>query len=326
MKALICQQFGSINALRLEDIPAPALTSDQVRIAVKAASINFPDALIVQGLYQVRPTLPFSPGAELAGTITELGSDVTDWEIGDRVMACIGYGAFAEQCAVTTDALVRLPSSMAFTQGAAFVLTYGTALHALKDTAQLKAGETVLILGAAGGVGLAAIEVAKKLGARVIAAASTQEKIDLCRCVGADDVINYSKEDIKDRVKTLSNNRGVDVVCDPVGGDCSETALRCLAWRGRFLVVGFASGIIPKIPLNLTLLKERQILGVYWGDAVKRDPLNHQANMQLLTTWFEQGHIKPVVNEEIGLDQAAAAIERIANRKVKGKVVVSLQR
>ncbi len=323
MKALICQQFGPINALRLENIPAPVLTSSQVRIEVKAASINFPDALIVQGLYQVRPTLPFSPGAELAGTITELGSDVTGWKIGDRVMTCTDYGAFAEQCVVTADLLVALPSSMTFTQGAAFVLTYGTSLHALKDRARLKAGETVLILGAAGGVGLAAIEIAKKLGARVIAAASSQEKIDLCRRVGANDVINYSREDFKDRVKTLSNNQGVDVVCDPVGGEGSETALRCLAWRGRFLVVGFASGVIPQIPLNLTLLKERQILGVYWGDAIKRDPMSHKANMQLLTTWFEQGHIRPVVSEQIRLDQAAEAIERIASRKVMGKIVVN---
>ncbi len=324
MKALLCSAFGPIDTLSVQEVPAPAIGANQVLVDVKAASINFPDALIVQGLYQVKPALPFSPGVELSGIVAEVGADVSGWKAGDRVMASVDYGAFAEQCAVDAHRLVPLPANMSFTLGAAFTLTYGTSLHALKDRARTTASDTVLVLGAAGGVGIAAIQIAKQLGARVIAAASTAEKTALCRESGADEVINYTTESLKDRLKALTGNRGVNVVLDSVGGEHSETALRNLDWHGRFLVVGFAAGAIPRIPLNLALLKEREILGVFWGDAVNRDPAKHHENMRLLQTWLDEKRIAPVISDEVGLRDAAAAIQRIANRQVKGKVVIHI--
>jgi NADPH2:quinone reductase len=324
MKALLCTAFGPIDNLKVEDVAAPTPANNQVVVAVKAASVNFPDGLIVQGLYQEKPALPFSPGMELSGTIAELGADVAGWKIGDRVMATVNHGAFAERCAVDVQRLVALPSGMDYTEGSAFLVTYGTALHALKDRAQTTAEDTVLILGAAGGVGIAAIQVAKQLGARVIAAASSDEKTALCRASGADEVINYTNESLRDRIKALTGNEGVSVVVDSIGGEHSETAMRNLGWRGRFLVVGFAAGTIPRIPLNLALLKEREILGVFWGDAVKRDPAAHQKNMQLLQAWLSEQRITPAISEEVSLHEAAAAIERIANRQLKGKVVVRI--
>lgn len=322
MKALLCTAFGPIDRLRIEDVAIPEPAAGQVRIRVKAASLNFPDALIVQGLYQAKPALPFSPGAELAGVIDAVGGGVTAWRPGDAVIASTGHGGFAQQCVADARQIAALPPGMAFDQGAAFVLTYGTSLHALQQRARLQPGETLLVLGAAGGVGLAAIEIAKALGARVIAAASTADKLALCREAGADETIDYATEDLRRRVDELTGGRGADVVYDPVGGAYSEAALRATAWRGRYLVVGFAAGEIPKIALNLALLKERDILGVFWGDAVRRDPTQHAANMRVLAEWFAAGKVRPVITERVPLAGAADAIARMANRQVKGKVVI----
>lgn len=322
MKALMCRAFGPIDTLRVEDVPSPEPGPGKVLIDVKAASINFPDALIVQGLYQFKPALPFSPGSELSGVVAAVGSGVTNAKVGDRVIAAVGHGAFAEECLADAAALLPLPDGMDFELGASFVLTYGTSLHALQQVAKLQAGETLLVLGAAGGVGLAAIEIAKIIGARVIAAASSAEKLALCRQVGADETIDYSSEDLRKRIDALTDGRGADVVYDPVGGAYSEAALRATAWRGRFLVVGFAAGEIPKIPLNLALLKERAILGVFWGDAVRRDPATHLANMKQLAGWFAAAKVRPVISERITLPNAAAAIARLASRQAMGKLVV----
>ncbi|KVX14382.1 NADPH:quinone oxidoreductase [Burkholderia ubonensis] len=322
MKALLCTAFGPIDRLRIEDVAIPEPAAGQVRIRVKAASLNFPDALIVQGLYQAKPALPFSPGAELAGVIDAVGDGVTAWRPGDAVIASTGHGGFAQQCVADARQIAALPPGMAFDQSAAFVLTYGTSLHALQQRARLQPGETLLVLGAAGGVGLAAIEIAKALGARVIAAASTADKLALCREAGADETIDYATEDLRRRVDELTGGRGADVVYDPVGGAYSEAALRATAWRGRYLVVGFAADEIPKIALNLALLKERDILGVFWGDAVRRDPTQHAANMRVLAEWFAAGKVRPVITERVPLAGAADAIARMANRQVKGKVVI----
>ncbi|VBB10975.1 NADPH:quinone oxidoreductase family protein [Burkholderia stabilis] len=324
MKALLCTAFGPIDSLRIEDVAIPEPAAGQVRVQVKAASLNFPDALIVQGLYQVKPALPFSPGAEFAGVIDAVGEGVTAWRPGDSVVAFTGHGGFAQQCVADAHQIAALPPGMTFEQGAALVLAYGTSLHALQQRARLQSGETLLVLGAAGGVGLAAIEIAKALGARVIAAASSADKLALCRDAGAgaDETIDYATEDLRRRVDELTGGRGADVVYDPVGGAYTEAALRATAWRGRFLVVGFAAGEIPKIALNLALLKERDILGVFWGDAVRRDPAQHRANMQQLAEWFAAGKVRPAITEHVPLAGAADAIARMANRQVKGKVVI----
>jgi NADPH:quinone reductase len=322
MKALMCHAYGPIADLRLEEVPTPTPGAAQVLIKVEAASINFPDALIVQGLYQFKPPLPFSPGAELAGVVEAVGDEVKDLKPGDRVIASTMHGSFAQWCLADANRVLPLPAGMDFELGAAFVLTYGTSLHALQQCARLQAGETLLVLGAAGGVGLAAIEIAKAMGARVIAAASSAEKLALCKKVGADELINYDEEELRRRVDALTDGRGADVVYDPVGGSYSETALRATAWRGRFLVVGFAAGEIPKIPLNLALLKERAIIGVFWGDAMRRDPAQHLANMKRLSEWFAAGKVRPVISERVPLAGAADAIARMANRQVMGKVVV----
>ena len=322
MKALMCNAFGPIADLRLEDVPDPAPGPGQVRIRVEAASINFPDALIVQGLYQFKPPLPFSPGAELAGVVEAVGENVRHLKVGDPVIASTMHGGFAEHCIADAGKVAPLPPGMDFELGAAFVLTYGTSYHALQHCAHLQAGETLLVLGAAGGVGLAAIEIAKAMGARVIAAASSADKLALCKKVGADETVNYSEEDLRRRVDELTDKKGVEVVYDPVGGSYSEAALRATGWRGRFLVVGFAAGEIPRIPLNLALLKERSIIGVFWGDAVRRDPAQHLANMRQLAEWFAAGKVRPVISERVPLAGAADAIARMAKRQVMGKVVV----
>lgn len=322
MRALICESFGPIDQLRVQDVATPEPGPGEVRIRVESAAVNFPDALIVQGLYQVKPALPFSPGAELAGVVEAVGEGVRHAKVGDRVISFCGHGAFAEQAVVNARQVMPLPEGMDMDTGAALVLTYGTSLHALKDVGKLQAGETLLVLGAAGGVGLAAIEIARQMGARVIAAASSEDKLALCRRVGADETIHYGTEDLRKRVDALTDGQGVQMVYDPVGGDYTEPALRATAWRGRYLVVGFAAGTIPKVPLNLALLKERAILGVFWGDAVRRDPATHLANMRQLAAWFAQGRIRPVISERVGLDGAQAAIQRMAARQVKGKVIV----
>ncbi len=322
MKALTCHVYGPPENLCVEELPSPAPGRGQVAIDVKASALNFPDALMVQGLYQVKPPLPFCPGAELAGVITALGEGVEGLRQGDRVIAFPGTGAFAEECVAAAERVLLLPPNMDFPSGAALLLTYGTSLHALRDRAGLREGEWLLVLGAAGGVGAAAIEIAKALGARVIAAASNTDKLDLCRKLGADATIDYTREDVRQRALEITAGRGVDVVYDPVGGTYAEAALRALAWRGRFLVVGFASGDIPKIPLNLALLKERSLLGVYWGDAVRTDPQHHLRNVRQLMDWFAQGRIHPHISEQVPLRDAPLAMRHLLERRIKGKVVV----
>lgn len=322
MKALVCKAFGPIDAVLVEERPAPLPGPGQVVVDVRAAAINFSDALLVQGLYQIRPSLPFTPGAELAGVIKAVGEGVEGTSVGDHVLASAGSGGFAEECLVDARRILPLPRGMDFELGAAFMLTYGTALHGLKERGRLQAGETLLVLGAAGGVGLAAIEIGKAMGARVIAAASSEDKLALCRRVGADETINYATENLKERVFELTAGWGVDVVCDPVGGAYSEPALRATAQGGRLLVIGFAAGEIPRLPLNLALLKERAIIGVYWGDAVRLDPAGHLANFRQLSEWFAAGKVRPVVSERVPLAGATAAMARMASRQVKGKVVV----
>jgi NADPH2:quinone reductase len=322
MKALICAEYGPPQNLSVQEVAAPRPGPGQVLVDVKASALNFPDGLMVQGLYQVKPPLPFTPGAELAGLVKELGAGVQGLAVGDRIIGFPGLGAFAEECVVSAERVMPLPAGMDFASGAALVLTYGTSLHALADCGRLQPGETLLVLGAAGGVGAAAVEIGKAMGARVIAAASSEDKLALCRQLGADATINYSSEDLRKRALELTEGRGIDVVYDPVGGDYTESALRAMAWRGRLLIVGFAAGEIPRIPLNLALLKERQLVGVYWGDSVKHDPRGHVKNMKQLMAWFAEKKIKPAVSEQVALAQAPDAIARILARQVKGKVVI----
>ena len=322
MKALLCTAFGPLEHLSIREVASPRPGSNQVLIDVKAASLNFPDVLMAQGLYQVRPPLPFSPGTEIAGEVVEAGTEVRGFRAGDRVSAISGWGGFAEECAVDAGWVTPMPAGMDFETGASFLFTYETSLHALRDRGRLEAGETLLVLGAAGGVGLAAVEIGRVMGARVLAAASSEEKLALCRERGADETIDYSSGDLRDRVKTLTGGVGVDVVYDPVGGPYTESALRATAWGGRLLVIGFAAGAIPKIPINLALLKERSIVGVYWGDSVKRDPEGHLRNARQLMEWFADGKVKPSISERVPLGEAAAAMRRLFRRQVKGKVVI----
>ncbi|WP_266157517.1 NADPH:quinone oxidoreductase family protein [Dyella silvatica] len=322
MKALLCNAFGPIENLSIEEVAAPVAGPGQVVVDIKAAALNFPDALIVQGLYQVKPALPFSPGAEFAGVIKAVGEGVHHLMLGDRVIALVPHGGLAEHCVVDARAIIPLPADMDYATGAALLLTYCTSLHALQDVAKLAQGETLLVLGAAGGVGIAAIEIGKLMGARVIAAASSEAKLALCREHGADETINYASEDLRERLDALTGKRGVDVVYDAVGGAYSEPALRATAWGGRLLVVGFATGDIPRIPLNLALLKERAILGVYWGDWAKRNPALQQAQLLQLLSWFRSRQIMPPVTEQVPLHDAVDALQRMASRQVRGKIVV----
>jgi NADPH2:quinone reductase len=322
MKALRCNAFGPIDTLRVEDVPAPVPAAGQVLVDVHAASINFPDALMVQGLYQVKPPLPFTPGAELAGVVSAVGEGVQHVKVGDRVVCSTGTGAFAEQAVADAVRVIPLPEGMDYAAGASFVLVYGTSLHALQTIGKLQPGETLLVLGAAGGVGIAAIEIAKALGARVIAAASSDEKRALAKQAGADETVDYTQPEWRREVERLTNGNGADVVYDAVGGPYAEPALRATAWRGRYLVVGFAAGEIPKLPLNLTLLKERAILGVFWGAAMAKDPKQLIADLRQLAGWFQAGKVKPPVTERVSLEGAADAIARLANRQAMGKLVV----
>ena len=325
MKAVLCTSYGPPDSLVVEDIASPVAGPGEAVITVKAASVNFPDVLIIENKYQLKPPLPFSPGSELAGIVKAVGDGVTHVKAGDRVMAITGYGAFAEEVKVDGKRLLPIPPAMDFTTAAAFGLTYGTSEHALVDRGALKAGETLLVLGAAGGVGLAAIEIGKILGARVIACASTDDKLAVCRAHGADETINYATEDLRERIKALTGGTGPDVVYDPVGGAYTEMALRSIAWRGRLLVVGFAAGDIPKIPLNLTLLKGCSIVGVFWGDWARREPTHFAEAMARLAGWHADGRLKPHVSETFPLERAADALKLMAARKVTGKVVLLCQ-
>src|SRR5216684_7179138 len=323
VRAVLCKQYGPPESLVVEDVPSPIPDRGEAVISVKAASVNFPDVLIIENKYQVKPPLPFSPGSELAGIVKAVGDGVTALEPGDRVMAITGYGAFAEEVSVDARRMLPIPPGMDFSSAAAFGLTYATSEHALCDRGGLKAGETLLVLGAAGGVGLAAIEIGKILGARVIACASTDDKLAVCRAHGADDTINYATDDLRERIKALTGGNGPDVIYDSVGGPYTEPALRSIAWRGRLLVVGFAAGDIPKIPLNLTLLKGCSIVGVYWGEFTRREPQRFVEAMKKLGRWFGEGRLKPHVSRTFPLERAADALALMAEREVVGKIVLT---
>lgn len=322
MKAVLCKEFGPPEKLSVENIDALNPGKGQVVVTVKACGVNFPDTLIIQGKYQFKPPLPFSPGSEIAGVIKEVGEGVSSVKPGDRVIAFTTWGGFAEEVVAEAVQLIPMPPGLDFKTASAFVLTYGTSHHALKDRAELKTGETLLVLGAAGGVGLAAIEIGKILGARVIAAASSQEKLDVCRQHGADELINYTTEDLKERLKELTKGKGVDVVYDPVGGSYSEVALRGTAWRGRYLVIGFTAGDIPRIPLNLPLLKGCSIVGVFWGSFTSREPEHNRQDLYELLGWLNEGKLKPLISATYPLEGAAQALQDMMDRKVKGKVVL----
>ena len=326
MKAIVCNAWGLPDTLNLEDLPDVMPAAGQVAIDVQAAGVNFPDVLIIQNKYQVKPPLPFTPGGELAGIVRAVGDGVTQFKVGDRVIAFVGQGAFAQQIAVPVQAVMPMPAGMDFDIAAAITLTYGTSHHAVVDRAQLKAGETMLVLGAAGGVGLAAIDIGKALGARVIAAASTAEKLAVCKDHGADVLINYTTEDMREAIKAATNGKGPDVIYDPVGGVYAEPAFRSIAWRGRYLVVGFANGEIPKLPLNLTLLKGASLVGVFWGDYARREPAANMAAMGQLMGWLASGKIRPHISGRYALADTAQALNDMAARKVTGKVVIEPQR
>jgi NADPH:quinone reductase len=322
MKAVLCKEYGPPESLVIENIPSLKPGKGQVVITVKACGVNFPDTLIIQGKYQFKPAMPFSPGGEVSGIVKELGEGVNTVKVGDRVIAFTGWGGFAEEVVTEAAKLIPIPGDIDFATAASFTLVFGTAHHALKDRAHIKPGETLLVLGAAGGVGLASVELGKLIGARVIAAASSDEKLKVCTQHGADDVINYTNEDLRERVKTLTSGNGVDVIIDPLGGSYSEPALRSIAWNGRFLVIGFAAGDIPRIPLNLALLKGCSIVGVFWGSFTEHEPQHNQENLQELLTWLALGKLKPHISATYSLEHAADALNDVLNRKVKGKVVL----
>ncbi len=322
MQAWLCETLDGIGAMRFQTLPTPEPQPGEVRIAVQAASLNFPDLLIVEGKYQFKPPLPFVPGAEFAGHIDALGAGVTHLKLGDPVAAIGGHGGFATHACVDASRVLPLPAGFAVDDAAAFAFTYGTSHHALMDRAQLQAGETVLVLGAAGGVGTAALQIAKAAGARVIAAASSDEKCALCRSLGADETLNYSTQNIRETLKALTAGKGPDVVYDPVGGDLAEPVFRSIAWRGRYLVVGFAGGGIPALPWNLALLKGAAVVGVFWGDFVKREPQANAAAMRQLAQWYGQGLIKPVVDQRLPMSELPAAYARMGSRQVLGKLLL----
>ena len=322
MKAVVCQAFGPPESLVVTDLPSPKVSSGQALVDVKACGVNFPDTLIIEGKYQFRPEPPFSPGGEVAGVVAEVGEGVTHVKPGDRVVALMPWGGYAEQLVADAVRLIPIPDGVSFVQAAATLTTYGTTYYALADRANLHKGETLLVLGAAGGVGLAAVQLGKLMGARVVAAASSPEKLETCKANGADLLIDYAKEDLKDRVKALTNGAGADVVYDPVGGKYSEAALRATAWNGRLLVIGFAAGEIPKIPLNLTLLKGASIVGVFWGQFTMREPARATAQFRQLYEWVRDGKLAPHIHATPPLAEAPAAMRTLLDRKVQGKIVL----
>ena len=322
MHAWLCENPVGIDALTWKELPTPTPGKGQVLVEIKAASLNFPDILIVQNKYQFKPDLPFVPGSEYAGVVTALGEGVTHLKVGQSVACLSGTGGFGTHTLAPADKCMPLPPGFSHVDAAAFIMIYATSHHALIDRAQLKAGETVLVLGAAGGVGTSAIQIAKAVGAKVIAAASSDEKCALCKSIGADATINYSKETLRDAVKKLTDGKGPDVIYDPVGGDFAEPAFRSIGWRGRYLVVGFASGPIPSLPLNLALLKGASIVGVFWGDYSRREPQANAAMMMELAKWYAQGKIKPVIDRTMPMSELKAAYAHMGSRGVKGKLVM----
>ncbi len=322
MKAILCKQPGEPDDLTLSDIPDPVAGPGEAVVKIAAAGLNFFDTLIIAGKYQIKPAFPFSPAAEFAGVVQSIGAGVALVQAGDRVMGYLGYGCARERVASKAERLVKLPATLDFEHAAGLSVTYGTTVHALKDRAQLKAGETLAVLGAAGGVGLAAVEIGKLMRARVIACTSSEEKCAFAARHGADITINYAKTDLKEALKEATGGRGVDVIYDPLGGDYTESALRAIAWKGRFLVIGFAAGEIPKLPLNLPLLKGCDVIGVYWGAFTEKEPAAQAANMAQIVTWCAEGKLSSHVHAVYPLEQTAQALKDIAARKIMGKVIV----
>ncbi len=323
MHAWICDNPIGPDALTWKELPTPEPKAGEIRVAIRAASLNFPDLLIVQNKYQMKPALPFVPGSEYAGVVDAVGEGVSRLRKGDAVAAFGGMGGFATHACVDAQLVMPLPEGFAFDDAAAFICTYGTTHHALLDRAELKAGETVLVLGAAGGVGTAAIQIAKAAGARVIAAASSDEKCALCRDIGADATINYSTANIRDELKALTGGKGPDIVYDPVGGDMAEPVFRSIAWRGRYLVIGFAQGAIPALPLNLPLLKGASVVGVFWGEFARREPAHNAKALAELAGWYADGRIKPVLDRTLPMPELKAAFQRMGSRQVRGKLVMT---
>ena len=322
MQAWICDHPTGVDALTWKEVPTPEPGKGEVRVAIKAASLNFPDLLIVQGKYQMKPNPPFVPGAEFAGVVEAVGEGVKHLAVGTAVAGFAGVGGFGTHTVCSAAVLMPLPPAFSFEDAAAFLCTYGTSYHALMDRAALKAGETVLVLGAAGGVGTAAIQIAKAAGARVIAAASNDDKCALCKQLGADETINYTTANLREALKALTGGKGPDVVYDPVGGDLTEAAFRSIGWRGRYLVVGFANGTIPALPLNLALLKGASIMGVFWGEFAKREPANNAAGLMQLAAWYMEGKVKPLIEHKLPMSQLKEAFALMGARQVRGKVVL----
>ena len=324
MKAMLCKEFGPPESLSLEDVAEPELGKGQVRIAVRACGVNFPDLLLIAGKYQLRPPMPFAPGAEIAGDVIEVASDVSSLSPGQKVVAVTMFGGMAEQICVDEASVAPLPNAIDYPAAAAFLFTYATAFHALKQRGCLQAGETLAVLGAAGGVGLAAVEIGKMMGATVIAAASSDEKLQLASDYGADHLINYAEASLKDGINEITAGRGADVLYDPVGGELFEQCLRAVAWGGRILVIGFASGQIPTVPANLALLKGSSIVGVFWGRFAEQEPQTNARNTAELLRLLGDGKLKPHVSETYPLDQAASALQTIVARRAKGKIVIEI--
>ena len=322
MHAWLCENPTGVDALSWKELPTPQPKAGEVLIEIKAASLNFPDLLIVQNKYQTKPPLPFVPGSEYAGVVQAVGEGVKHLQVGQNVACLSGTGGFGTHTIAPAALCLALPDGFSHVDAAAFIMIYATSWHALMDRAQLKAGETVLVLGAAGGVGTAAIQIAKAAGARVIAAASTAEKCALCTALGADATINYASGNLRDEIKRLTDGKGPDVIYDPVGGDYAEPALRSIAWRGRYLVVGFAAGAIPSLPLNLALLKGASIVGVFWGEFARREPKANTAMMAELASWYAQGRIKPVIDRTMPMAELKAAYAYMGSREVMGKLVM----
>lgn len=322
MHAWLCETPTGVDALTWKELPTPTPGPGEVLVEIKAASLNFPDLLIVQNKYQMKPPLPFVPGSEYAGVVQAVGAGVKHLTVGQAIACMPGTGGFGTHAIAPAALCLPLPAGFPMVDAAAFILVYGTSHHALIDRAQLKAGETALVLGAAGGVGTSAIQIAKAVGARVIAAASTDEKCALCQSIGADVTINYTTQNLRDAIKAATDGKGPDVIYDPVGGDFAEPAFRSIAWRGRYLVVGFASGPIPALPLNLMLLKGASLVGVFWGDFARREPQANAAMLGELAQWYAQGKVKPVIDRTMPMTALKAAYAHMGSRGVKGKLVM----
>ena len=324
MKALLCKSLDGPDALEVQEIEPPTPEADQVIVRVRAVGLNFLDTLMTRGKYQFKPPLPFSPGGEVAGDVLALGANVRGLNVGDKVCAFVSWGGAREQMAVAATSVIKMPDAVDYVTAAGISVTYGTAMHGLCDRGRLQSGQTVAVLGASGGAGLAAVEIAKLMGARVIAAASSAEKLDVCKDHGADDLLNYSDTDGKEGLRALTDGRGVDVIYDCVGGPYAEPALRAIAWMGRYLVIGFAAGDIPKFPINLMLLKSCDVVGVFWGQQVARDPDQHRDNMEQVLDWVAEGKLKPHVHATYPLEDTGTAIRLLDQRIVKGKVIVTV--